>query len=129
MGLLDFLGLKKQQPVQPVRTNGFGEPLDRLTPDGELPWGWIAANIQFTEKIQGEAQHFIDQWLSAEKKGALEEYAALKSYLLYLDDAKRLCESQGACFAKWFSDIIASQKQIDKWTAKLKAIEEKIKTK
>ena len=129
MGLLDFLGLKKQQSVRPVRTNSFGEQLDRLTPDGELPWGWISANKQFTEKIQGEAQYFIDQWLSAEKKGALEEYAALKSYLLYLDDAKRLCESQGECFAKWFSDIIASQKQIDKWTAKLKTIEEKIKTK
>lgn len=129
MGLLDFLGKKKKQPVQPIRTNSFGEPLDRLTPDGELPWGWITAHKQFTEKIQGEAQHFVDQWLSAEKKGVVEEYAALKSYLLYLDDAKRLCESQGECFAKWFSDIIASQKQIDKWTAKLKAIEAKIKDK
>ena len=126
MGLLDFLGLKKQQPVQPVRTNSFGEQLDRLTPDGELPWGWIAANKQFTDKIQNESQYFLNQWMDAERKGALEEYAALKSYLIYLDDAKRLCESHGECFAKWFSDIIASQKNINKWTAKLKAIEAKI---
>lgn len=124
MGLFDFLRKQvQQQNSTPVKTNSFGESLDHLDADGELPWGWITANKQFTEKIQGESQRFMNQWIEAEQKGFLEEYHALKAYLAYLHDTKEYCESKGECFAKWFSDIIASKKNIAKWTARLKSLE------
>lgn len=118
MGLFNLFG-KKQ-------TNSFGEDISRLTPEGELPWGWVAANKAFTEQIQAEAQEFIEAWVHFEGKDVLKEYAALKSYVLYLKDAKSLCNSKGECFAKWFSDIIASDKYMDKCEGKLKFIEDNI---
>ncbi len=124
MGLFGLFKTKKQVPIP---TNSCGEPLDRLMPDGELPWGWYSANGEFVQKIRTEANYFIEQWIRAEPGDVRANYAAIKSLLLYLNDAKQLCESKGECFAKWFSDIIASQEQIDKWTAEMKNLEAKMK--
>lgn len=119
MGLFNFM--KKKAPVQkqPAReakakTNSSGERLDRLTPDGELPFGWIYNNNDFVGRISGEYSHFLNQWIEARNKSPLELYSALKSFVIYLDDAGKLCESKGECFEFWFYEHLASRDYIAK---------------
>lgn len=127
MGLLDLFGKKKKDHVtQGKKTNSLGEDLDHLDKDGELPWGWIYANKEFVEQIESEYQYFINAWYDSKEIGVLKEYAALKSFVLYLNDAQRLCFEKGECFAKWFSDIIANQEYIDKRTVDLLILEDSL---
>lgn len=119
MGFLDFLKKKntvaEQKPQsEKLETNSFGERLDRLTPDGELPWGWIARNKDFTEKITDEYTYFLNMWLDSRSGSPMEQYSSLKSFVLYLEDAERLCKSKGECFEWWFYNILASKEYIEK---------------
>lgn len=89
------------------------EPLDRLTPEGELPWGWIWRNHEFTDDVSNKNRYFLNAWVSAER-GTKEQYAALKSFVIFLHEAKEICAAKGECFEKWFSDIIADDQYIQK---------------
>ena len=119
MGIFDFMKEinvpKKQQPQkQKAETNMYGERYDKLTADGELPFGWFYRNKEFTTKIQNEYSYFLNMWLDARRKAPKEQYSALKSFVLYLEDAERLCKSKGECFEFWFYEILASKDYIEK---------------
>ena len=120
MGLFGLLGKKKPA------ANSTGERLDRLTPEGDLPWGWYTANKQFTNQIETEYKHFMAAWLESRKKTDLEQYAALKSFVLYMKDAKALCHSKGECFEYWL-EAVFSDDYLAKQTERLKQLEDKIK--
>ena len=127
MGLFDFL--KKKAPVQkqPARTaraktNSFGERIDRLTPEGELPFGWIAHNQEFTNKIENEYTHFLNMWIDSRKKSPIEQYSALKSFVLYLEDVERLCKAKGECFEFWYYNILTSNDYIEKRRSELEKL-------
>lgn len=98
--------------------------LEHLTPEGELPWGWFNQNKSFTNKIQNEYSYFLDNWINSRGKDVRTEYGALKSLVLYIKDAKTLCETKGECFSKWFSDCIADREYLEIRQADLKYIEE-----
>lgn len=117
MGLFDFLKkivMQKNQQPQKTEVNSFGERLDRLTKDGDLPWGWISHNKGFTDKINNEYSYFLHLWLESRNKSPKEQYSALKSFVLYLEDAEKLCKSKGECFEWWFYELIASKDYIAK---------------
>lgn len=127
MGLFDFK--KKKAPVttqQPqatkIETNSFGEHYDRLTPDGELPFGWISRNKDFVNQIEGEYSYFLNMWIEARKKSPEELYPALKSFVLYLEDVEKLCKSKGECFDFWFHEIIAPKDYIQKRKGELEEL-------
>lgn len=103
MGLFDLLG-KKKKP----------DDLEHLTKDGELPWGWFNANREFTDRMKEEYSYFLNQWIESRGKEPKKQYETLKSLVLWLDDAKKLCYSKNECFAKWFSDCIATDDYIEK---------------
>ena len=115
---------KKKKDVSP-KTNSFGEPLDKLV-DGELPWGWVSANREFTAKISSEFDVFLHDWIDSRKLSPREQYAALKSLVLYLNDVKKLCYSKGECFAFWFSEILTSNNYLSTITAELNELEQNI---
>lgn len=95
------------------RTGKTKKPdLTHLDENGELPWGWLYHNREFTEKIEKEFSYFLNRWISSRGKGASTEYAALKSLILYIKDAGNLCDSKGECYSKWFSDCVADQKYL-----------------
>lgn len=107
---MGLFGRKKKanEPPKPSNTNSFGEPLDRLTPEGKLPWGWIYANREFTEQIENEYRSFSDALIEAKKQGVKEYHAALRSLVMYMEDVKKLCESKGECFAEWATIMVAN---------------------
>jgi hypothetical protein len=122
MGLFGLFGKKK-------RTNSFGEDMNRLTPEGDLPFGWIYANKTFVDKIQAEYNAFSEAWFSSKKADPLKQYAALKSLILYMEDVKKLCDSKGECFAKWASDLVAEPKLLEQRKKELKRLEKEITAK
>ena len=120
MGLFDIL--KKKAPV----TNSFGERYDRLTPAGELPWGWVTRNKEFCEKINGEFTHFLNAWLQARHKSPMEHYSSLKSFVVYLDDVEKLCKSKGECFEFWFHEILTGKGYAEQRKKELEELKAKI---
>lgn len=123
MGIFDFLKKKNtvaKTPQAPkIETNSFGERLDRLTSEGELPWGWIYRNREFTEKIGGEYTYFLNMWLDSRSKSPLDQYSALKSFVLYLEDVEKLCKSKGECFEFWYYRILTTPDYITKRKSEL----------
>lgn len=97
---------KSYTPPQNTNVNSFGEPLDKLV-DGDLPWGWVAANKEFIDSVQKEHGHFQNLWYEVREKGnSKEEIAALKSYLLYADDIQKMCDKKGECFSFWCKEYL-----------------------
>lgn len=117
VGLFDLFGKKKQ-------TNHMGEDLNRLTPEGELPWGWHYANRQFTQQIEDEYRYFSDAYVEAKNNGVLAEYGALKSLVTYMEDVKKLCDSNGECFVEWASVMVANPVDLASNKGRLKYLEE-----
>lgn len=134
MGLFDFLKKYKNENVDITRfdivvktgAKPVSKPsvdMEHLTDEGELPWGWIMHNKEFTGKIGSEYTHFLNSWLDARKKSPKELYPALKSFVLYLEDAEKLCKSKGECFEFWFYGLIASKEYIEKRKNELEILE------
>ena len=119
MGLLDFMKKKSPAPQQAA-------PGDRLTPDGELPFGWVTKNKDFCDRISDEYSYFLNTWLNTRKKSAKEQYQALKSFILYLEDLERLCGSKGECFEFWFREILTSENYIAMRKEELEKLHSKI---
>jgi hypothetical protein len=90
-----------------------------LKKNNELPFGWIYRNREFTNKINCEFTHFLNMWLEARKKSPKELYSALKSFVLYLEDAEKLCKSKGECFEFWFNRILISPGYLEQRKAEL----------
>ena len=125
MGLFDFFKKKQPKPAK-ANTNSIGEPLDRLTADGELPFGWVYRYKDFTDKISSEYLFFSKEYYESLRKEPIKKYAALKSLLLYIDDAKKLCAANGECFTFWFCETWAKDEEVQKMRSELKYIEEHI---
>ena len=89
--------------------------------DGELPWGWIIKNEAFTKPIMEAQKKYIAVWVNA-PLGSPEKKKALSAYLDFLQNTKIKCETKGECYSKWFSDIIADQKQITKLQRELSSL-------
>lgn len=98
------------------------EDLEHLTPDGELPWMWHSVNKDILEKLQTEYTYFLNMWLDSRDKSPKELYSALKSFVMYLDDLKKLCKQKGECFEFWFNEIIATPDYIEKRKEELKEL-------
>ena len=111
MGLFDFVR-KTNAQGQAKNTNN----IEYLTPEGELPWGWVSRNKDFTDRIQAEFSHFMNNWINTRGKSVdpMAKYEALKSFVLYLEDAEKLCISKGECFEFWFCEILTSKDYIQK---------------
>lgn len=108
----------------PVRASAKSDPLDRLTPKGELPWGWCSANREFTEQIEAEYRYFSDNVSKA--KTVLEKYGALKSLVQYREDVKNLCKAKGECFEYWAFPLVADPDITKQYDEELKYMEEHI---
>ena len=97
--------------------------LNRLTEEGELPFGWIYANKDFVEATEEEYRYFFNAWLDAKSKDVLKQYAALKSLVIYMNDIKTICATKGECFAKWAEIVVANPDAMKKWTEYLHYME------
>lgn len=119
-GLIEFIESSIENPSEKKVLkviDALAKPdddLEHLTPEGELPWGWHTHNKDFIEKIGTEYTYFLNMWLDARKKSPRELYPALKSFVMYLEDAEKLCKSKGECFEFYFCEILTSKDYFQK---------------
>ena len=116
-----FFKKKKQTPpahftfvggLDQNRVNSCGEPLDKLV-DGDLPFGWVAHNKAFTDKLENELSYFNKQVRNAEDDGnPTARRNAMKSLLRYMEDVQKLCDDKGECFSFWCSDYLVGNYKI-----------------
>ena len=112
-GLIDFVRANLKNPTDANVLKAVQEiakpdtDQDHLTKDGNLPWGWHRLNKEFTDKIQSEYGFFMNEWLESKSAAPVKQYGALKSFVLYMNDAQKLCYSKGECFAFWFDGIVS----------------------
>lgn len=92
------------------------EDLEHLNENGELPWGWHTHNKEqeFIGRIGSEYSYFLNMWLDSGNKPPKEQYAALKSFVLFLEDAEKLCTQKNECVEFWFYNFVASKDYIQK---------------
>lgn len=102
--------------------NVFGECIDHLDEDGELPFGWTAHHSEFTGNLQGEFSHFLNDWVSSQND-VKKEYATLKSLIQYMKDVQALCDSKGECFSFWCSEYLIGKEFLEKRKTELQYIE------
>lgn len=130
MGLLHLFKSKrksqtKEQVPEPVTNSpvdsSMGKFEDIAESDDELPWGWIAKNKEFIDKIEGEYSYFLDNWINARNKSPRELHSALKSFVGYMESVQKLCGSKGKYFEIWCNEILLSPGYLD---ARKKELEE-----
>lgn len=126
IGALLFLLYWKAPKKKSQQKNSIGEDLSHLTPEEELPFGWVYEHKDFVDEIENEYRAFSDAWFSTPKTDTLKQYAALKSLVLYMEDVKKLCDSKGECFAKWASIMVADPVLLERRKEELKYIENNI---
>lgn len=130
MGLFNFKkkkDFKKENVLKSLKPLATPDNnLNRLTKEGELPWGWVVRNSEFTGKIGGEFSHFLNKWLDSRNKSPKELYSALKSLIIYLENAEKLCKAKGECYEFWFYEHLISRDYIEKRKAELKELSENL---
>ncbi len=124
MGIFDVFK-KKESKSTDIDFIKPSEDQEHLTSDGRLPWGWYAQNKNFIDNISEEYKYFFDNWYDSKKLSPKEQYAALKSFVMYMNDAKKLCYAKNECFAYWF-DGVASPEYIDEMVAELEELEKNV---
>lgn len=118
MGLFGLFGKKK-------RTNNAGENLDHLTPEGNLPFGWMTYNQEIVKQMEDEVETFRDSVNNT--KDPLKKYAALKSYLLYLEDGKKHYSKISECAGKYFEEYICNSYMTESYLKQFKKLEKEMK--
>lgn len=124
---MGLFGKKKRTPITRPRTNSVGENLNHLTPEGDLPFGWMAYNKEIIQQMESELSVFRKAVNDA--KEPLDEYAALKSFLLFLKDGKAHYTRINECAGKYFEIYICDSVEAKDKRKRFKALEQKLKTK
>ena len=114
-----------KEKIAAKKTNYAGERMDRLDASGNLPFGWVVHNQKYVDMIEKDMQPFRDMIYNA--KTDIEKYAALKSFLLYLQDGKKHYAKYGECVLKYFEEHICKSTEAEQRYKKFKELESKLK--
>ena len=83
--------------------NTYGEPLDHLDFEGQLPFGWVHYKRGF---IEPRDKKLMDLHIKAKTaKHVTEEKRYIEDYLSYYQHYKSECETLGECYIKYFLDM------------------------
>ena len=113
-----------KEKIAAKKTNYAGERMDRLDASGNLPFGWVVHNQKYVDMIEKDIQPFRDMICNANTD--IEMYAALKSFLLFLQDGKEHYSKYGECVLKYFEEHICNSTEAEQRLKKFKELERKL---
>lgn len=121
MGLFDFFKPKKKETVVQVTYKNPEE--ERM-----FPSGFFYENKHFLKEIEDHFHYFQNEYISAKKqeKGIQAVRAALKSFIVYMEDVERICASKGEPFIKWSKLKICNEDSMESYRNDLKKIEDNL---
>lgn len=82
--------------------NSFGESLEHLDEDGELPFGWYSHNEEYIKKVENKLANYAT---SLRNQNTENRIKTLKEMIAYYYSVKNEFYSKGECFKKCFSDM------------------------
>ena len=123
--MLFFKKKSQKETIIARRTNFAGESIDRLDKDGNLPFGWVTHNKNYVDMIEADLKPFRQAIIDA--KTDVEKYAALKSFLLFLQDGKKHYSEIGECVGKYFESYICDSMEASQRKEEFERIESKLK--
>ncbi len=92
-----LFGKKKKSANKKVDFN-------RLTPEGELPFGWVHHNNEF---IKEQESIVYNQWDAVSKAKRTANYLSeYKNYFDVVNSIGEFCKAKSECHYKWFCDYI-----------------------
>lgn len=123
MGLFTIFGNKSERTVP-------GQQIDRLDANGHIPYGWYYPNRFFTQEMKANYDYFLNRYIAAKKEehGIIAVRNALRDFIRYMEDAKRVCEYRGECFVAWGELHIFDRLAVDGYKRDLQEIEENLQT-
>lgn len=84
--------------------NTFGDDLRHLTPEGELPWGWIAHNQSFVDR---QEKRINNKWnVVVNSTSTADKLEAYRKYFETVNQVGEVCKKTGECHYKWFCEHI-----------------------
>ena len=109
-----YENISVQEKMQHEIFNTNGQFLYKLTPDGELPFGWAAYNKEFCDDIRNKYSYFLDLYSDSKYKSPRNKYEGLKSFILFVEDAFNYCSSLSECHEKYFRECVFSMDLLQK---------------
>lgn len=97
--------------------------LSHLTEDGQLPYGWIYAHIDFVNEMENTYGILVDTFLAEKKNGVLAEYKSLKALVAFMEDAKKICTAKGECFERWSKILVSRPDDLEQRKERLDYLE------
>lgn len=102
--------------------NSIGEDLQRLTQNGELPFGWVAYYKDF---VNEQNQKIDTLWKDVYT--ATSTTKKLEAYRKYFDEISHiavLCKESGECHFKWFCENIIETQWYNKQFAEYRKLKQ-----
>lgn len=84
--------------------NTFGQRLDVLTPDGDLPFGWVSYYEDFVKEQTDRINKAYEPIYSARKTS--DKLSYFKKYFEVVNSVGEYCKEKGETYYKWFSYYI-----------------------
>ena len=107
------------------RTNYAGDSMDKLDKNGALPFGWVTHNQKYVDMIERDLEPFRQMLRDA--KTDVEKYAALKSFLMFLQEGRAHYYEYSECVGKYFEEFICKSMEAKQRKEAFKKIESKLK--
>lgn len=99
-------------------------PPEDTTRDDPLPFGWVTQHEDFTAPLQADMNYFRRYWIASLKQPPKVQYGALKSFVIFLEDAQKLCYQKGKDYAFWYDEILTSKGYLETRKKELQDLEE-----
>lgn len=96
---------------------------ERLTSEGELPWGWLSIHKEETSIYTTEYNAFWTAWYDSRSKAPSEQLTALEAFVNYMNMVKTSLVKKGECFNYW-RDTLFDDDYLAKRTCELNELKE-----
>ena len=100
--------------------------LDKLV-DGDLPFGWFAANHNTIDPIAEKFRVFLKLWVDSRTLSPNDLRVNLKTFVAYMDEVDAFCKSKDECFVFWRKRLF-SDDYLEKRKKELSELEANIDT-
>lgn len=102
--------------------NTFGEELDHLDDDGELPWGWTAHKKEFIDGVDRPFYRLMNKRAESRTKSPKEQIKALEDLLQYINKTSAECKAKGECYEFYFQNYTLANGLQERFEKELKKI-------
>ncbi|WP_415967928.1 hypothetical protein [Emergencia timonensis] len=103
--------------------NSFGQRIDKLI-DADLPFGWVTAHEDFTQKVQSNFYGLLKARAESIKKSPQERIAVLEALINFIRLNQKDCAQKGECFEFWFENYLLSNDCLERYEKELEEIKE-----